>query len=164
MAIDVDGFSLLRSILDNRHAFPDIAAEVNKAARGFVVGQLKAKTTSLGGVRAIYAVIGSEAFALTLDGVADPAIAALAKKIDKNNPELASGSGEWRRRRITELARGAADPVEKAAKAAKAAKTSAKTAPKEKAAKSARVAKPKVERALNSKAMAAKWDGKDRDD
>ncbi|WP_156898123.1 hypothetical protein [Methylocapsa acidiphila] len=153
MSIDVDGFGVLRIIAENPQIFSDIAAEINKAARALVVGQLKAKTINLARVRAVYDAIGGDAFAHVLDGLADPAAASLIKKLDKNHPDIATASAEWRRRRISELAQGSVEPAAKA-----------KAEPKQKAAKSAKPSKPKVERALGSKAMAAKWDGKNRDE
>ena len=94
-----------------------------------------------------------------LDGFTDSAAAALLKKLDKDHPELATASALWRRQLIGDLAQGAAEPAPKAPK-----KTKPKAEPKEKTAKPARSSKPKAERALSSKAMAAKWDGKDRED
>lgn len=161
MSIDIDGFGVLRSIGDNPQIFSDIAKEINKAARDFVTKQLKAKTVNLTRVRAVHGAIGVEAFALILDGFSDSATTTLAKKLDKDHPEIASASAEWRRKRIEELARGAAEPVPKAPKKAKGAP---KAESKVKTIKSPRKLKPKVERALSSKAVTAKWDGKNRDD
>jgi hypothetical protein len=161
MSIDVDGFSVLRSIGDNPQIFSDIATEINKAARDFVTKQLKAKTINLTKVRAVRGAIGGEAFALILDGFHDSATTTLAKKLDNDHPEIASASAEWRRKRIEELARGAAEPASKAPKKVKGA---SKAEPKQKIIKSPRPSKPKVERALSSKALAARWDGKNRDD
>jgi hypothetical protein len=161
MAIDVDGFDILRSIGDNPQIFSDIAAEINKTARAFVTKQLKAKSSDLARVRAVYGCIGGEAFTLILDGFTAPATTALAKKLDKEHPEIASASSEWRRNRIEELARGAAEPASKAPKKVRGA---TKAEPKEKIIKSPQISKPKVKRALSSKALAARWDRKNRDD
>lgn len=161
MSIDIDGFGVLRSIGDNPQIFSDIATEINKAARDFVTKQLKAKPINLIRVRAVHGAIGVEAFTLILDGFSDSATTALTKKLDKDHPEIASASAEWRRNRIEELARGAAEPALKAPKKVRGA---SKAEPKEKTIKSRRTLKPKVERALSSKALAARWDGKNRDD
>ena len=158
MSIEVDGFAVIRRIAERPDVFSDITAEMNKAARAFVGGQLKAKTTTLTKLRAVHAVIGDEAFALILDGLGDATVNALVKKLDKDHPEIATAPAKWRLQHIRDLARSAAEPAAKAPKA-----KAVKEALKEKAAKPARTPKPKVERALNSKAMAAKWDGKDRD-
>lgn len=157
MPIDVEGFGVLRSIAENPEIFSDIKAEINKAARALVTSQLKAKTINLARARAVHDAIGGDAFVLVLDGFADAATTSLVKKLDKDHPDVASASAEWRRRRISDLARGAAEPAPKAVKKSKAE-------PKEKVAKSPKSPKPKVERALGSKAMAAKWDGKNRDE
>jgi hypothetical protein len=158
MAIDVDGFGILRSIGENPQIFSDIAVEINKTARAFVTKQLKAKTSDLARVRAVHGAIGGEAFTLILEGFTDRATTAFAKKLDKDRPEIASASSEWRRNRIEELARGAAEPASKVPKKVRGA---TRAEPKE---KSPRPSKPKVKRALSSKALAARWDGKNRDD
>ncbi len=158
MSIDIDGFGVLRSIGDNAQIFSDIATEINKAARAFVTKQLKARASDLARVRAVHGAIGGEAFTLILDGFTDPATTAFAKKLDKDHAEIASASAEWCRNRIEELARGAAEPVPMAPREA------TKAEPKKKIIKSPRPSKPKVKRALSSKALAARWDGKNRDE
>jgi|SRR6516165_10035900 hypothetical protein len=161
MPIDVNGLAILRAIVGAPEAFPDIAAEINKAARTLVVKQLKSKSANLERLRRIYGLIEGEAFVLILDGLTDAETKSLAAKLDKNHPDLKSASAAWRRQLIGELASGAAEPTAKPAKTT--TKTPPKAAPKEKKQPS-RASKPKVERALNSKAMAARWDGKERDE
>ena len=160
MAIDVDGFGILRLIGENPQVFSAIAQEINKTARMFVAKQIKANTTNLVSLRAVHGALGDETFILILDDFPDAATIALAKKLDKNHPEIASASPQWSRKRIEELARGAAEPVPKAPKKAIA---KSKGEPKDKTIRPNRVPKPKVERALSSKALAARWDGKNHD-
>jgi hypothetical protein len=115
MAFDVDGSAVLRVIAENPHAFPDVMAELNKVARTLVVKQLKAKSTNLKLVREIHCAIGGEAFVLILDDLIDASGATLLKKLDKDNSELLSASLEWCRKRIADLASGAAEPAKKVA-------------------------------------------------
>lgn len=166
MAIDVDGFAVLRSIVDNPAIFSDITAEINKIARAFVATQLKARTANLARVRAVHGAIGGEAFALVLDGFTDPAAVTLIKKLDKYHPELATASPAWRRQRIGELARGAAEPAPTPAPRTRRRTSTQRTVQStpQTTTTPPGSTKPKVVRALSSKAMAAKWDGKDRED
>lgn len=157
MAIDVDGFGILRSIGENPQIFTAIEQEINKTARMFVTKQIKDKTTNLVSLRAMHGVLGDETFAFILDDFSDSATIALAKRLDKNHPEIASASPQWSRKRIEELVKGAAEPVPKMPKKVTA---TSKGEPKEKPIRPNRLLKPKVERALNSKALAARWDGK----
>lgn len=118
MAIDVDGIAVLRAIADHPLAFPDVAAEINEAARTFVIKQLKSKTTTLERLRLMHQAIGGEALLLILDGLADSASSALVKKLDKENPDIKTASSDWLRRRIAELASGAAEPASRPSKLA----------------------------------------------
>jgi hypothetical protein len=110
MPIDIDGIAVLRAIALAPKLFADAAPEINNFARKLVVGQLK---PNLERVRDIYRAIGGEAFVLILDGQADSASAALVKKLDKDNPELKTASSVWCRKRLADLASGAAGPAEK---------------------------------------------------
>ncbi|MGH6838307.1 MAG: hypothetical protein ACREDT_05835 [Methylocella sp.] len=173
MAIDVDGFGIFRSIGDNPQLFSDITDEINKTAQTLIVKQLKANTINLAKVRAVYEAIGADSFTLILDGFADPATLTFLKKLNKYHPDIASASVDRHRQRIGELARGTAEPAPTATKKARAAatgepkekaKAAAKGERKKKTTRSTRAAQPKAERALSSKALAARWDGMDRDD
>jgi hypothetical protein len=138
MPIDVDGFAIIRSILDNPGAFPDISTEINKAAVALVSNQLKARTTTFSTIRAVHQALGDDVLANVLDGLTDVAIKALIKKLDKDNPELEANNANWHRRQIVLLARGDAEPAKKA-------KPSPKATP--------RVKKPKL---TEAQAIAAK--------
>lgn len=118
MAIDIDGIAVLRMIAENPLAFPDVTAELNDVARKLVVKQFKAKATTLELLRRIHSAIGSESFVLILDDLGDPGSATLVKKLDKENPELKSASTVWRRKRLADLASGAAEPATKPPKPA----------------------------------------------
>src|SRR5580704_15519341 len=119
MAIDIDGLAVLHAIAATPRIFPDAAAEINNFARKLVSGQLKPATTDLERLRDIYRVIGGEAFVLILDGQTDSASAALGKKLDKDNPDIKTAPPDWLRRRIVELASGAAEPAKKPPKTPK---------------------------------------------
>ncbi len=116
MPIDIDGIAVLRAIAQAPKLFPDAAPEINNFARKYVASQLKPATIDLERVRDIYRVIGGEAFVLILDYQTDSASAALVKKLDKDNPDVKTAPPVWCRKRLADLASGAAGPVEKLAK------------------------------------------------
>lgn len=151
MALDLDGAAVLRSIVEDPSAFPDIATELNKVARALVAKQLKAKSATLERVRRVQGAVGGPAFRLVIDGLSDAEVKSLAGRLDRNHPDITAGTADWRRRHIVTLASGA-DPAPKPQK------------PKAPGKKASAPARPKPRRALGSKAMAAVWDGKDRDD
>jgi hypothetical protein len=119
MPIDIDGIAVLRAIALAPKLFPDATPEINNFARKYVSGQLKPTTINLERLRDIYRAIGGEAFVLILDGQADSASAALVKKLDKENPEFKTASPGWCRKRLADLASGAAGPAEKPPKTPK---------------------------------------------
>jgi hypothetical protein len=73
--------------------------------------KLKHKAITFEHLRHIHCAIGDEAFVLILDCQTDSASATLAKKLDKDNPELKAAPPEWCRQRIAGLASGAAGPA-----------------------------------------------------
>lgn len=148
MALDVDGYAILKALAATPDAFPDIRAEVAKTGRALVVKQLKAKTLALPALRRIRDILGGETFALIVDGLTDAEAKGVVTRLDKHHPDLKTGSAEWHRRRLGGLASDD-EPAEKA----KAAKAAAPAAEK----------KPKAGRALASRPFAATWDGKDHD-
>jgi hypothetical protein len=113
MALDVDGFAVLRSIGAHPDAFAAVAAEAAKTARTLVVKQVAHKNTGLKAVRDIRAVVGQEAFGLIVDGMSGPQIKSLAAKLDRHNPELSTANDVARRRRIVALVDGSEQPLEK---------------------------------------------------
>ncbi|MGQ0445512.1 MAG: hypothetical protein ACT4O2_10410 [Beijerinckiaceae bacterium] len=120
MAIDIDGIAVLHAIAGNPLVFPDVAPELSRVARTLVVKQLKAKATTLEGLRHIHGAIGGEAFVLILDDLGDSGSASLVKKLDKENLELKTALPAWNRKRLADLASGAASLAEKASKPAPA--------------------------------------------
>jgi hypothetical protein len=119
MAIDIDGLVVLRAITATPKLFPNAATEVNNFARKYVVGQLKPTTITLERLREIYGAIGGGSFVLILDGQTDSGSTALVKKLDKDNPDIKTAPSDWLRRRIADLASGAAEPVKKSLKTPK---------------------------------------------
>jgi hypothetical protein len=115
MALDIDGFTIFRSIAAHPSAFPDVAAAAAKAARTLVVAQIKCKTTGLSELRDIRKALGEGAFSLILDGIPDPQIKSLVNKLDKHHPELKASNAQWRRRQISALADGSVEPAAKPA-------------------------------------------------
>lgn len=149
MALDVDGFKVLRAIADAPEAFPDLRAEVAKIGRTLVVKQLKAKGLVLAGLRGVRRSLGGETFALVVDGLTEAEARSLITRLDKLHSETKAATPDWLRRHLVALADGT-EPVAKS------------TEPKATKAKAPAKA-PKVTRALGSAAFAATWDGKDHD-
>jgi hypothetical protein len=114
MALDIDGFAVMRSIGSHSSAFPAISADLIKAARTLVVKEIRHKNTGLKALRDIRTALGPEAFSLITDGMPDPQINSLAAKLDKNHPELKTSDSAWRRRHLLLLADGSVEPMEKA--------------------------------------------------
>jgi hypothetical protein len=159
MAIDIDGFTVLRAIVGKPSAFPDVSKEASKAAHSLVGKQLTVKSVTIDTVRHVFRAIGEPALRLVLDGFKDSKLTTLTNKIDKHNVELKTSSSSDRRRRVIQLASGLTDPLPAPPKKPTKARGSAsKRKPKSEASKR----KPK--RTLSSEAMAAKWDGTESDD
>lgn len=142
MALDLNGFAVLRSIGDHASSFRAIGAEVNKAARALVVKQLGAKTMTLANARSLRKMIGEDAFVLVIEGMKDAQVRSLLTKLDKHHPELKTETAKWRRERVMELAAGDAEPAEKV-----------KGAPKVKAPRKKK--RPDTRERLHSEAMTA---------
>jgi hypothetical protein len=138
MSLDIDGFSVLRSIAGHPNVFDEVAREVTATARSLVVKQIKNKTTNLKRLREIRVALEADAFNLILDGMPDPQIRSLLRKLDKHNPELRSSSPQWCRQQILALTRGSVEPA-----------TKSKSSPKQKPAKRNKSAKPAAPEILN---------------
>jgi hypothetical protein len=110
MALDVDGFAVLRTIGVHPHIFKAIAAASAKAACGLVAKQIAHKNTGLKTVRDIRAAIGREAFSLIMDGMSDAQIKSLATRLDKHavHEKVADGTT---RLHVLALADGSAQPL-----------------------------------------------------
>jgi hypothetical protein len=135
MRIDLDGAAVLRAIVDHPTVFPDVAAELSRAAQSLVAIQLKARTTTLESVRSIYRTIGHPDFAIVLDGLTDARLKSLTKKLDKENPDLNSAPPDWHARRLCALASGAEEPNHRPAAAARRRRRPALTSEEQIAAK-----------------------------
>ncbi len=111
MALEVDGFAILRTIGVHPHIFKAIAIDAAKAARTLVVKQIAHKNAGLKTVRDIRAAVGPEAFGLIMDGMTPAQIKSLATKLDKHGApdKLAGGAG---RQHVMALADGSAQPAE----------------------------------------------------
>jgi len=113
MTLDVDGFAVFRDIGSHPDIFAAIAVDVAKTARTLVVKQIRDKKTGIKAVRDICAAVGSEAFSLIADGMADAQIKSLAAKLDKHNPDLKASNSAAQRRHLLALADGSKQPLEK---------------------------------------------------
>jgi len=121
MALDLDGFAVLRAVGSHAVLFADVRADAAKAARALIVKQLKNKTTTLQSARALRRALGDETFALVVDGLKDAEAKSLTTKLDKHHPELKTANPTWRRRHLLALAAGDVEPSAKAVKAKKVA-------------------------------------------
>lgn len=113
MAIDIDGFAVLRSIAAEPNAFIGVAAEAAKAARELIVKQITAKTAGLESLREVGKAIGAETLTLILDGMKDAQIRSLVSKLDKHHPNLKGSNAEWQLNQLRELAKGSIEPTPK---------------------------------------------------
>ncbi|MGH6867591.1 MAG: hypothetical protein ACREDA_01700, partial [Methylocella sp.] len=73
--------------------------------------ELKAKTINLANARRLWLATGEASFTLVLGRLTKPKTLSLAKKLDKDNPDIKKAPPEWCRQRIADLARGTAEPV-----------------------------------------------------
>jgi hypothetical protein len=130
MAIDIDGFGVMRSIASHPSAFPDVAADVAKAARTLVIKQIKSKSSSPKSLRDMRKALGAEPFKLILDGMPDPQIKTMVSRFDKHHPDLKASNPQWRRAHLSALVEGSIEPTAKA-KAASKKQTGKKAASKQ---------------------------------
>jgi hypothetical protein len=110
MALDVDGFAVLRTIGVHPHIFKAIAADTAKAACTLVAKQIAHKNTGLKVVRDIRAAIGREAFSLIMDGMSDAQIRSLTTRLDKHAAQAKVADGTARLH-VLALADGSAQPL-----------------------------------------------------
>jgi hypothetical protein len=129
MALDVDGFAVLRNISCHRDTFGAIAADVAKAARMLVIQQIVHKDAGLKSVREVRAAVGPEAFGLITDGMSDAQIKSLAAKLDKYNSEIKVSTGAAQRPHVMALAEGSVEPLEKSKSAPRPKKLKKAQAP-----------------------------------
>ncbi|HVY59818.1 MAG TPA: hypothetical protein VHA77_18345 [Xanthobacteraceae bacterium] len=115
MALDIDGFAVLKSIREHGMLFPGAAAEASKLARSLVTKQIRGKNASLSSIQEIRNAIGAEALNLVLDGMPDAQIKALAGKLDKYHPDLKTSNAQWRREHVQALVSGSVEPAAKPA-------------------------------------------------
>jgi hypothetical protein len=110
MALDVDGFAVLRTIGVHPHIFKAIAADTAKAACTLVAKQITNKNTGLKAVRDIRAAIGREAFSLIMDGMSDAQIKSLMTRLDRHAAPAKITDGTARLH-VLALADGSAQPL-----------------------------------------------------
>ncbi|MCE4224318.1 hypothetical protein HCU64_11195 [Methylobacterium sp. C25] len=146
MALDIDGYAVLAAIATVPEVFAEIRPDIARTARALVVKQLKHRALPLARLRLIRRTLGTETFALILDGMTDAEVKAVVARLDRHNATLRTASAAWHRTWLEGLAN--ADEPAEAPKG-----TRARTAAK----------KPVAERALGKRPFAATWDGKDRD-
>lgn len=146
MALDIDGYAVLAAIATVPEVFAEIRPDIARTARALVVKQLKHRALPLARLRLIRRTLGTETFALILDGMTDAEVKAVVARLDRHNATLRTASAAWHRTWLEGLA-NADEPV---------------AAPKGSRAKAV-TNKPAAQRALGKRPFAATWDGKDRD-
>ncbi len=153
MALDIDGFVLLRAIAQSPDVFCDISGDVARAGRALVVRQLKAKTLTLRGLREIHDSLGAETFGLVVDGLSDAEVRALVLRFDRHHPDDKVTQLGGLRRHLAGLASW----------------TNPSPNPNQPNQPIGAAARPKrdgtdgISRALGHAAFLAVWDGKDHD-
>jgi hypothetical protein len=128
MALDVDGFAVLRTIGVHPHIFRAIVADTAKAARTLVAKQIAHKNTGLKTVRDIRAAIGPDAFSLIMDGMSDAQIKSLTIKLDKHAAPAKAADGTARLH-VLALADGSVQPSEQPQDASRPARPKKAPAP-----------------------------------
>ena len=110
MALEVDGFVVLRTIGVHPHIFKAVVADTAMAARRLVVRQISHKNTGLKTVRDIRGLLGPEAFSLIIDGMSDAQIRSLTTRLDQHAApaKIADGTA---RRHVLALADGSVQPA-----------------------------------------------------
>ncbi|KQP42750.1 hypothetical protein ASF49_02630 [Methylobacterium sp. Leaf104] len=145
----MDGFVALGAIARSPEVFPDIRADLARTVRALVVKQLKAKNLTLDGLRRVRKCLGTETYALIVDGLTEAEARALIGRLDRHHAEAKLAKADWLRRRLADLAGGAEPAVR------------AKALPRRRSGSPA--GDPSFTRALGSPAFTASWDRKDHD-
>src|SRR5262245_40135853 len=143
MALEINGFAVLRSIAAHTAIFSDISADVNKVARALILKKLKSQKEGVKTVRDVRRALSDEAFGLVVDGMTDAEVKTIVGKLDKHHPELKASNALWRRQQLCALADGSVEPTGKIKKAAKTKSSKKAKAP------------PEEPERLSSSAMAA---------
>lgn len=110
MALEVDGFAVLRVIGVHPHIFKATVADTARAARRLVARQIAHKNTGLKTVRDIRGLLGPEVFSLIIDGMSDAQIRSLTARLDRHAApaKIADGTA---RRHVLALADGSVLPA-----------------------------------------------------
>lgn len=147
MALEIDGFSVLRSISTHPGVFEAVKAAVVKAAADLVIRQIKGSSFDLENLTKVESALGNEAFTLIIEQLPEKDLLKILKKVDPNFPGLKTAEPTYLRTHFQDLACGRAVPAIKQTAGRQVVGT---TGGKKKALGDA---KP---RALSSKAMGAK--------
>jgi hypothetical protein len=132
MAIELDGFAVLRAIAAHESAFAAARPEIVKFAKSIVAQRLKDKETGLAQLREIFAALGAESFALIVDETPDAQLKSILARLDKNWAEIKTAEDEQLRGHLRDLAAGGVEPAQAAKRAAKKpAKPAAEVKPAE---------------------------------
>lgn len=106
----LDGFGMLRCIGEHPESFPALSTEAGKTAVALVTKQLKALPDTAF-CRRLYQALGPELFQQVVSNMKDTDVTAVLKKLDKNHPELKTGSAAWKRKHLCSLSDGAVQPA-----------------------------------------------------
>ncbi len=112
MAIELDGFAVLRAIAAHESAFAAGRPEIVKFVKSIVAQRLKDKETGLAQLREIFAALGAEPFALIVDETPEAQLKSILARLDKNRAEIKTAQGEWLRGHLRALADGGAEPAQ----------------------------------------------------
>lgn len=106
MAADLDGFAILRRIGEEPERFGPVRGAVQAAARALLLDAVGAAAPGLSGLRDVLATVGEPGLRLLLDGLAERPLRALARRLDRHNPDLRVAAEDALRDHLCRLARG----------------------------------------------------------
>jgi hypothetical protein len=112
MALDIDGFEVLRLIGGRPKLFPSVAIEAKTVARKLATKQIT-ETDTIDNLNAICKYLGKETFVLLLDGPSPTALRKVIKRIDPHRPESKKATAPWLRNHLAALATGELMPSPK---------------------------------------------------
>lgn len=152
MPIDLDGIAVLNAISKRPDSFPTASDDINELARKTFEKRLDPKGLTLDLLRDIAALVDETNLLQVFDSLSPAKIGKLAKKLDKEKPDLAEAGAQANCQHLLALATGKAEPTPKPAKPAKAGSSGRARKPA--------APKRKVKRTLSSKAMTASYGGR----
>jgi hypothetical protein len=105
MALDIDGFDVLRRIGGKPKLFAKVAVEAKEFARKLVIKQIE-KIETLKDLKAICKGLGKDTFVLLSDSLSDAAVRRIVKLSDPYQPDFDQSSPAHLRSHVVVLGSG----------------------------------------------------------